>query len=54
MPNHPVLHTIQALELAAQLLTHGTQTDAPRASVTDSASQAEYATCLRELQAVTS
>ncbi len=53
MPNHPVLHTIQALELAAQLVTHVIQTDAPRAPATDSASQAEYATYLRELQAVT-
>jgi hypothetical protein len=47
------LHTIQVLELVAQLLTHVTQTDAPRAPASDSASQAEYATYLRELQAVT-
>jgi hypothetical protein len=53
MPNHPVLHTIQAFELAAQLVTHVTQVDAPRAPASDSARQAEYATYLRELQSVT-
>ena len=54
MSNHPVLHTIQALELAAQLVTHVTQADVPRAPAADSAGQAEYATYLRELSAVTS
>jgi hypothetical protein len=54
MPNLPVSHTIQALQLADQLVQSVTRADGQWPDPADVASQAEYATYLRELSAVTS
>ena len=52
MPNLPVSHTIQALQLADQLVQSVTRADGQWPDPADVASQAEYATYLRELSAV--
>ena len=54
MPNLPVSHTIQALQLADQLVQSVTRADGQWSDPADVASQAEYATYLRELSVVTS